>query len=198
MEKGKNYSKIHNRLALKNTSSELLNELTKNLSEKKAKDLLDFIENREQFKEIEFTLYEEVKAAARPRKSTLPNGFIHFYDPTSGNKKKLKKIIKEILPDDWVMINGEVELEIISYRSIVKSFNMLDKILAIFNYINPLTKPDVDNIAKQLMDVMNKFVYKDDSQITDLHIVKKYSDNPRTIVNIRYRENPITTKISKK
>ncbi len=33
---------------------------------------------------------------------------------------------------------------------------------------------DVDNVAKTLADAMNKIVYKDDRQIADLHITRRY------------------------
>ena len=37
-------------------------------------------------------------------------------------------------------------------------------------------RPDVDNIAKTVLDGMNEVVYVDDAQVTYLKISKKYSD----------------------
>lgn len=38
----------------------------------------------------------------------------------------------------------------------------------------PTKKPDVDNIAKTILDALNKIVYDDDSQIVDLIVHKVY------------------------
>lgn len=48
-----------------------------------------------------------------------------------------------------------------------------------------LSKPDVDNLAKAIMDGCNGIVYVDDSHITDLHVSKCYTQNgPRVEINI--------------
>jgi Holliday junction resolvase RusA-like endonuclease len=41
-----------------------------------------------------------------------------------------------------------------------------------------LKKPDLDNICKSVLDGMNGIVYKDDCQITSLHMTKVYSTTP--------------------
>lgn len=146
--------------------------------------------------EIQFILYEAPKAAPRPRTTTV-GGFARWYDPASANKKKIRKLVKEMFPDDWEPIKGEVHLYIKLYRPLIKSLNVLDTILALIGIIRPIQKPDVDNLAKQLMDAINKFVYEDDSQVVSLHMEKFYSDEPRTEVIVEYRDNPVTTKISK-
>lgn len=45
--------------------------------------------------------------------------------------------------------------------------------------INPMKAPDCDNIAKICLDALNGLAYKDDSQITCLLVMKKYSETPR-------------------
>jgi Holliday junction resolvase RusA-like endonuclease len=39
----------------------------------------------------------------------------------------------------------------------------------------PSKKPDLDNMAKAVLDAMNGVVFKDDSQIINLHLKKVYS-----------------------
>ena len=50
-------------------------------------------------------------------------------------------------------------------------------------------KPDIDNLVKFYMDLMNKVFYVDDSQICALATIKVYSyddtDPPRTEVTIK-------------
>lgn len=43
------------------------------------------------------------------------------------------------------------------------------------NYNEPMTiKPDIDNIAKQVLDALNGIAYKDDNQIVKMNLTKKY------------------------
>ena len=50
--------------------------------------------------------------------------------------------------------------------------------------ILPTKKPDTDNIAKAILDALNGVAYYDDAQVVELHVVKKYSDEPRAEVMI--------------
>lgn len=52
-------------------------------------------------------------------------------------------------------------------------------------YTHPIVKPDADNIAKLCCDALNKIVWLDDKQIVDLQVVKNYSPDPRTVINVR-------------
>ena len=47
-----------------------------------------------------------------------------------------------------------------------------------------LHKPDADNIAKIILDSLNGLLYKDDSLVADMTVLKRYSENPRVEVEI--------------
>jgi Holliday junction resolvase RusA-like endonuclease len=40
---------------------------------------------------------------------------------------------------------------------------------------HPTKKPDIDNVAKTFLDAMNKIIYKDDTQVIQLHVNKVYA-----------------------
>ena len=42
----------------------------------------------------------------------------------------------------------------------------------------PCKKPDIDNIVKTFLDGMNGVIFKDDTQVVDLHVKKVYSAVP--------------------
>lgn len=50
------------------------------------------------------------------------------------------------------------------------------------------TKPDIDNFVKLILDCMESLVYKNDSQIVELLVKKKLSDNPRVIIYVEEME----------
>ena len=49
----------------------------------------------------------------------------------------------------------------------------------------PIKKPDLTNVGKSLEDGMNGIVYKDDSQIVNLHMTKVYSTEPRVEILVK-------------
>ena len=54
----------------------------------------------------------------------------------------------------------------------------------------PTKKPDVDNIAKVICDVLNGIAYHDDTQIVSLNVSKVYTETePKILVGI-YKYEP--------
>ena len=50
--------------------------------------------------------------------------------------------------------------------------------------ILPTKKPDVDNVAKIILDGLNCIAWDDDTQVVDLSVSKYYSEEPRVSVMI--------------
>jgi Holliday junction resolvase RusA-like endonuclease len=49
----------------------------------------------------------------------------------------------------------------------------------------PIKKPDIDNLAKSILDGMNGVIWKDDSQIVSLHVTKVYASGAGVDVLIK-------------
>ena len=64
-----------------------------------------------------------------------------------------------------------------------KSKKQKEKMLA--GEIKPVVKPDVDNVAKSILDALNGIVYLDDKQIIELNIEKIYAETSWTEVKIK-------------
>lgn len=82
------------------------------------------------------------------------------------NKYKNVKVIAEKMP---------VAVFIIAYYKVPKG--MTKKELALINEdkLLPTVKPDADNISKVILDSLNGIAYKDDNQVTDLIVRKKFA-----------------------
>ncbi len=52
-----------------------------------------------------------------------------------------------------------------------------------------LKKPDVDNLAKSILDALNGVAWKDDSQIGALLVCKLYGEEDKVTVEIEYVED---------
>lgn len=62
-------------------------------------------------------------------------------------------------------------------------------------YLKSKRRKDLQNLPKTTMDALNAAVYIDDSQVHDLHIVKKLDrDNPRTRISVEEMSDPIWEK----
>jgi len=48
--------------------------------------------------------------------------------------------------------------------------------------IYPTSKPDLDNVAKCLLDALNGIAWKDDKQVVFLQAIKRYAEKAETII----------------
>ncbi len=78
-----------------------------------------------------------------------------------------------------------LQIHIKAYRMIPLSKPKRFKEQASMGVLRPITKPDTDNIAKNIKDALNKIAYPDDSQIVKEIIEKFYSYTPRVEIEIK-------------
>lgn len=74
-------------------------------------------------------------------------------------------------------LEGSIRARIIAYYKIPKSYTK-KRIQAIREELEyPQKKPDIDNVAKIILDSLNKIAYEDDSQVIELTVLKRYTEN---------------------
>lgn len=95
---------------------------------------------------------------------------------------------KTLLYENWIKtcylsrvgekkLEGPIRATIEAYYTIPKSKSKNVKAQMAKNIIRPVKKPDLDNIAKAVLDSLNGVAYKDDSQIVELSMNKYYADS---------------------
>ena len=84
----------------------------------------------------------------------------------------------------FIPFEGRVSVEITANFEVPKSAKKQEKELMLENKLNPLKKPDIDNIVKIILDAMNECAFKDDTQITKLAVEKKYAQTESIYVKI--------------
>lgn len=82
-------------------------------------------------------------------------------------------------------LTGALFVGVSAYFPIPKSATKAKKADMAANKLRPVTGKDADNIAKAVCDAMNGVAYIDDAQIVELHITKRFSEDPRTVIVIR-------------
>lgn len=130
----------------------------------------------------EFEMIGEPVGKARPRMNTRTG---RAYTPT--NTKLYEYSLRQWFIREYpyfVPIESRVKVTIIAYFGIPKSTSKKKAAEMLAGNISPTKKPDADNIIKIVLDAMNNFAFKDDTQVTKLEIEKKYDNTPRIYIKI--------------
>lgn len=81
-------------------------------------------------------------------------------------------------------------LLVVAFRPLLESFSGKQRERALADNIVPDTRPDGDNYLKLAQDALNGIVWKDDSQIVDARVIKRYSDKPALWIEVREMIEP--------
>ena len=85
---------------------------------------------------------------------------------------------------DLKPFEGEVTLTVTAFVAIPKSFSRARRTSAVTGEQHPTTRPDADNYAKAALDGCNGILFRDDSQVTDLIVRKRYAADPCLVVTM--------------
>lgn len=122
-----------------------------------------------------FEVLGEPQGKARPRfnsktKSTYTLGKTVQYE---------NKIMTAYLNAGGNKFDSAVCITIVASFGIPKSTSNVKRCKMLTCEILPEKRPDIDNIVKAVLDGLNGVAYADDKQVTDLFVIKRYSNNPK-------------------
>ena len=112
----------------------------------------------------------------RPRFSRK-SGTVYTPEKTARYEERLAWTAQSVM-EGHPLLTEALEVTVRAFVEIPKSKSKRFREAALAGKIRPVTKPDVDNFGK-CIDALNKVVWVDDSQISDLTVQKRYSDRPR-------------------
>lgn len=171
------------------------------LSENKMDEIIAKKINMERnltYYDLNIVLYEEPEGTPRPRfrlvnrknfanQAITNSSFVHVY---SINAKDdflyMRRLMETELLSLNQLINTPCIIEFDAYFKTPSSFSITDKFMAELGLINPITKPDWDNIGKKYSDMYNHNVWLDDSLVKKGTVEKFYSILPRVEIKLRY------------
>jgi Holliday junction resolvase RusA-like endonuclease len=129
---------------------------------------------------VNFTIPGEPKAKARPR--VTKKGIAYTPKETTEYENWVRQCY--VTGNQGKILKGQIKVIINAYFSIPKSTSQ-KKQKEMKNFLlRPTKKPDTDNIAKIVLDSLNKIAFDDDKQVIDLRVLKFYSENPRVEVTL--------------
>jgi Holliday junction resolvase RusA-like endonuclease len=132
---------------------------------------------------ISFEVPGEPVAKERPR-TNMATGVVYTPDKTKNYEETVKWCYQMAAHGARFPDNEPLSMLVVAYRPIPKSASAKKKSLMRAGAERPITKPDWDNVGKIVSDALNGIAYRDDSQIVDARVVKRYSDNPMVKVSV--------------
>lgn len=130
---------------------------------------------------VAFIVPGEPKGKGRPRFNTK-TGKTYTPGDTINYENLVKLQYQSLVGDKYT--EKPIEAIITCYYSIPKSMSKANKEKAYHGKLRPTKKPDLDNVAKVVLDSLNGLAYKDDSQVVSLKIDKYYADKPLVKVEL--------------
>lgn len=130
----------------------------------------------------EFEVPGKITGKARPRVNTLTG---RAYTP--GNTKDYEMLIKQYFKvkyPRYETLEGRIIIKIEAYFEPPKSTSKKQTEQMLENKISPTKKPDVDNIAKSILDAMNNFVFKDDNQVSKINVEKRFALEEKAVIEV--------------
>lgn len=133
---------------------------------------------------ITFTVAGEPFGKKRPRASSF-QGHARIHNDPENERYELKVMNAYLMsqgltqaPSEPLFKEGDyVRAEIVAFFPIPKSFSKKKRGFAEMAVLAPDKKPDLDNIAKSVLDALNGLAYHDDCQVIHMELEKRYAAN---------------------
>lgn len=120
-------------------------------------------------------------------KISTRGGFPRLYSEQASKKRIMRAVIehdvKRMGIDLEAYFSLPIKLVVSFYMKIPDSLSKAQKNAKLWNTWHDV-KPDIDNLQKWVLDLLKDIAFKDDAQIVEIYAVKKYSENPCTIIDI--------------
>ncbi len=130
----------------------------------------------------EFEVPGKITGKGRPRVNSY-TGIVYTPTKTKDYECLIEQYFLLKYPR-FKQIEKRTKVSIIAYFGIPKSTKKSEIEAMLNQTISPTKKPDIDNIVKIVLDAMNKFAFKDDTQITKLEVEKKYGTEEKIVIEI--------------
>ena len=136
---------------------------------------------------VEFTVPGKPLGKQRPRSG----GGHRMYTPAPTVNYEM--FVRELYTRDCLDENGKVQwfddvplrITIVAHMLIPSSTSKVRKVKMLAGELKPTKKPDIDNIAKIILDGLNGVAYYDDKQVVELYVEKKFGEREKVVVTIK-------------
>ena len=135
-------------------------------------------------KPVSFVVPGEAVGKGRPRVSTI-GGHARMFTPTkTANYETLIAMAAQQAMAGRELIGGPVLVEMKIMVSVAASWSKKKTAEALAGDVMPTKKPDADNVLKAICDGINGIVFKDDVQVVNVSLSKRFSETPGVSVRV--------------
>ena len=132
--------------------------------------------------DVRFTVPGEPQGKGRPRIGRVGANARMFTPQKTVAYEGLIAVAAQQAMAGRPLIDGPVMLEVAMYHPIRPSWSKKKQAAALANEALPTLKCDADNCLKAICDALNGVAWKDDVQVVDLHLKKRFAETPRVEV----------------
>ena len=104
------------------------------------------------------------------------------YDPSKKDKECIQWEVRPFAPEQPLL--GPVSVDLTFYFAPPASSSAVRRRQMLNHIIHHTKKPDADNCAYLVTNALKGIFYRDDAQIIDLSIHKRFSERAKTVVKI--------------
>lgn len=132
-------------------------------------------------KSVRYTIPGKPKGKSRPR---FGKGSVYTDDKTKDYERLSKALYKKAAKGTVFQQGTPVRVDITACFPIPSRANKKARAEMESGARLPMLRPDTDNVAKIILDSLNKTAYRDDAQVVEMLVHKKYSREPCVIVTV--------------
>lgn len=135
-------------------------------------------------KPVSFVVPGEAVGKGRPRVSTIGGHARMFTPQKTANYETLIAMAAQQAMAGRELIGGPVLVEMKILVSVAASWSKKKTAEALAGDVMPTKKPDADNVLKAICDGINGIVFKDDVQVVNVSLSKRFSETPGVSVRV--------------
>ena len=135
-------------------------------------------------KPVSFFVPGEAIGKGRPRVSTIGGHARMFTPKKTANYETLIAMSAQQAMQGRELIPGPVLVEMKIIVSVAQSWSKKKTAAALAGDVMPTKKPDADNVLKAICDGINGIVFKDDVQVVNVSMSKRFGETPGVLVRV--------------
>lgn len=135
-------------------------------------------------KPVSFVVPGEAVGKGRPRVTTVQGHARMFTPQKTANYESLIAVAAEQAMQGRELITGPVLVELKIAVGIAQSWSKKKTAQALAGHVMPTKKPDADNVLKAICDGINGIVFRDDVQVVNVSMSKRFAEKPGVLVRV--------------
>ncbi len=133
---------------------------------------------------VNFTIPGQPVAKGRPRFSRQGKVVRTYTDAATQSFENLVKFAAAHAMSGQEPSAEPLAIEVHLYMQIPASWSNKKRLQAMQGIVLPTKKPDADNVLKGLKDGCNGIVWRDDAQVVEILLRKRYAETPSAVVHV--------------